>query len=70
MQSIPIDFQIIINYLYKKYEDIINYKRKENKMNYLYVIIPILVSFLVGIRIIRTTQRGLTERLGKYQSFA
>jgi regulator of protease activity HflC (stomatin/prohibitin superfamily) len=39
-------------------------------MNYLYVIIPVLVLFLVGIRIIRPTQRGLIERLGKYQSFA
>jgi regulator of protease activity HflC (stomatin/prohibitin superfamily) len=39
-------------------------------MNYLYVIIPILVLFFAGIRIIRPTQRGLIERLGKYQSFA
>jgi len=39
-------------------------------MNYLYLIIPILVLFFAGIRIIRPTQRGLIERLGKYQSFA
>ena len=39
-------------------------------MNYLYVIIPLLILFFAGIRIIRPTQRGLIERLGKYQSFA
>jgi len=39
-------------------------------MNYLYVIIPVLILFFAGIRIIRPTQRGLIERLGKYQSFA
>jgi regulator of protease activity HflC (stomatin/prohibitin superfamily) len=39
-------------------------------MNYLYVIIPALFLFFAGIRIIRPTQRGLIERLGKYQSFA
>lgn len=30
----------------------------------------VLVLFLVGIRIIRPTHRGLIERLGKYRSFA
>jgi regulator of protease activity HflC (stomatin/prohibitin superfamily) len=39
-------------------------------MNYLYLIIPIVLLFFAGIRIIRPTQRGLIERLGKYQSFA
>jgi regulator of protease activity HflC (stomatin/prohibitin superfamily) len=39
-------------------------------MSYLYVIIPVLILFFAGIRIIRPTQRGLIERLGKYQSFA
>lgn len=39
-------------------------------MNYLYVIIPIAVVFLIGIRIVRPTQRGLIERLGKYYKFA
>jgi regulator of protease activity HflC (stomatin/prohibitin superfamily) len=39
-------------------------------MTYLYVIIPVLILFFAGIRIIRPTQRGLIERLGKYQSFA
>ena len=39
-------------------------------MNYLYLIIPIVFLFFAGIRIIRPTQRGLIERLGKYQSFA
>jgi len=39
-------------------------------MNYLYIIIPVLFLFLIGIRIIRQTQRGLIERLGKYYNFA
>jgi regulator of protease activity HflC (stomatin/prohibitin superfamily) len=39
-------------------------------MNYLYVIIPAVLFFLTGIRIIRPTQRGLIERLGKYHNFA
>jgi regulator of protease activity HflC (stomatin/prohibitin superfamily) len=39
-------------------------------MSYLYVIIPVLILFFAGIKIIRPTQRGLIERLGKYQSFA
>ncbi len=40
-------------------------------MNYLYLIIPIVVLlFFAGIRIVRPTQRGLIERLGKYHNFA
>ncbi|MDD4921112.1 MAG: SPFH/Band 7/PHB domain protein [Bacteroidales bacterium] len=39
-------------------------------MNYLYVIIPVAILFLVGIRIVRPTERGLIERLGKYYKFA
>jgi regulator of protease activity HflC (stomatin/prohibitin superfamily) len=39
-------------------------------MNYLYLIIPIAIIFLIGIRIVRPTQRGLIERLGKYNKFA
>jgi regulator of protease activity HflC (stomatin/prohibitin superfamily) len=39
-------------------------------MNYLYIIIPVLILFLLGIRIVRPTQRGLIERLGKYNKFA
>jgi regulator of protease activity HflC (stomatin/prohibitin superfamily) len=39
-------------------------------MNYTYIIIPILILFFAGIRIVRPTQRGLIERLGKYQKFA
>jgi regulator of protease activity HflC (stomatin/prohibitin superfamily) len=39
-------------------------------MNYIYLIIPIVFIFLLGIRIIRPTQRGLIERLGKYHHFA
>jgi regulator of protease activity HflC (stomatin/prohibitin superfamily) len=37
---------------------------------YFYVIIPVLFLFFIGIRIVRPTQRGLIERLGKYHSFA
>jgi len=39
-------------------------------MNYLYLIIPVLILFFIGIRIVRPTERGLIERLGKYHSFA
>jgi regulator of protease activity HflC (stomatin/prohibitin superfamily) len=39
-------------------------------MNYLYIIIPVVLIFFVGIRIVRPTQRGLIERLGKYHNFA
>jgi regulator of protease activity HflC (stomatin/prohibitin superfamily) len=40
-------------------------------MNYLYVIIAIaILIFLMGIRIVRPTHRGLIERLGKYHRFA
>ena len=39
-------------------------------MNYLYLIIPVAILFLIGIRIVRPTQRGLIERLGKYHNFA
>ena len=39
-------------------------------MNYIYLIIPIVFLFLIGIRIIRPTQKGLIERLGKYHNFA
>lgn len=39
-------------------------------MNYLYIIIPVFVLFLIGIRIVRPTQRALIERLGKYHNFA
>jgi regulator of protease activity HflC (stomatin/prohibitin superfamily) len=36
----------------------------------IYVLIAIVFIFLSGIRIIRPTHRGLTERLGKYNRFA
>jgi len=39
-------------------------------MDYLYLIIPIVLLFFAGIRIVRPTQRGLIERLGKYHNFA
>jgi regulator of protease activity HflC (stomatin/prohibitin superfamily) len=39
-------------------------------MNVFYLIIPIVFIFLVGIRIVRPTHRGLIERLGKYHHFA
>jgi regulator of protease activity HflC (stomatin/prohibitin superfamily) len=37
---------------------------------YLYLIIPVVLIFFAGIRIVRPTQRGLIERLGKYHFFA
>ena len=39
-------------------------------MIYLYILIPVFVILLAGIRIVRPTQRGLMERLGKYNSLA
>jgi regulator of protease activity HflC (stomatin/prohibitin superfamily) len=40
-------------------------------MNYIYyLIIPIVFLFFIGIRIVRPTQKGLIERLGKYHNFA
>jgi regulator of protease activity HflC (stomatin/prohibitin superfamily) len=39
-------------------------------MNYLYLILPAVFIFFIGIRIVRPTQRGLIERLGKYYHFA
>jgi regulator of protease activity HflC (stomatin/prohibitin superfamily) len=39
-------------------------------MNYFYLIVPVIIIFFSGIRIIRPTQRGLIERLGKYHNFA
>jgi regulator of protease activity HflC (stomatin/prohibitin superfamily) len=40
------------------------------EMIYLYLLVPIFVIFFAGIRIVRPTQRGLIERLGKYHNFA
>ena len=37
---------------------------------YLYFIAPIIIIFYAGIRIVRPTQKGLIERLGKYQKMA
>ena len=37
---------------------------------YFPVIIVIVFIFILGIRIIRPTQRGLIERLGRYKKFA
>jgi len=39
-------------------------------MIYIYLLIPIGLFLLFGIRIIRPTERGLIERLGKYHNFA
>jgi regulator of protease activity HflC (stomatin/prohibitin superfamily) len=36
----------------------------------LYFIIPLVVLFFAGIRIVRPTERGLIERLGKYHNYA
>jgi len=37
---------------------------------YFYFVIAILILFFIGVRIVRPTQRGLVERLGKYHHFA
>lgn len=39
-------------------------------MNYLYIIVPIVLILLAGIRIVRPTHKGLIERLGKYKKLA
>ena len=39
-------------------------------MSYLYLLFGAFFLFLIGIRIVRPTQRGLIERLGKYHRFA
>jgi regulator of protease activity HflC (stomatin/prohibitin superfamily) len=39
-------------------------------MDYIYIIVPIIILFLAGIRIVRPTQKGLIERLGKYRKLA
>jgi regulator of protease activity HflC (stomatin/prohibitin superfamily) len=39
-------------------------------MSYVYLIIGGLIIFFIGIRIVRPTDRGLIERLGKYHRFA
>jgi len=36
----------------------------------MYLIIPVVLLFFAGIRIVRPTERGLIERLGKYHNFA
>ncbi|MBK3519172.1 SPFH domain-containing protein [Carboxylicivirga marina] len=39
-------------------------------MSYLYLVIPVVLIFFIGIRIVRPTHRGLIERLGKYKKLA
>ena len=39
-------------------------------MYFVYIGVPILLFFLMGIRIVRPTHRGLIERFGKYNRFA
>jgi len=39
-------------------------------MSYIYLTILLVFLFLIGIRIVRPTQKGLIERLGKYHNFA
>ncbi len=39
-------------------------------MNYLYLVVPFIILFFSGIRIVRPTHRGLIERLGKYKKLA
>jgi regulator of protease activity HflC (stomatin/prohibitin superfamily) len=38
-------------------------------MNYLYLLIPLAIIILSGIRIVQNKQRGLIERLGKYKKY-
>jgi regulator of protease activity HflC (stomatin/prohibitin superfamily) len=42
----------------------------ESNFSLFYLIIPVILIFLLGMRIIRPTHRGLIERLGKYHHFA
>ena len=39
-------------------------------MSCLYLIIPVGIFLLMGIRIVRPTHRGIIERLGKYNHLA
>jgi regulator of protease activity HflC (stomatin/prohibitin superfamily) len=39
-------------------------------MNYLILLVLLVILFFAGIKIVRPTQRGLIERLGKYHNFA
>jgi regulator of protease activity HflC (stomatin/prohibitin superfamily) len=39
-------------------------------MSYFYFIIPVILIFLLGIKIVRPTHCGLIERLGKYKKLA
>jgi len=41
-----------------------------SQLGYVYLISAIVFTFLIGIRIVRPTHRGLIERLGKYNRFA
>lgn len=41
-----------------------------SQLSYVYLIAAIIFIFLIGIRIVRPTHRGLIERLGKYNRFA
>lgn len=34
------------------------------------IILPVLIILIIGVKIVRPTQRGLIERLGKYSGFA
>lgn len=34
------------------------------------IILPVLIILIIGVKIVRPTQRGLIERLGKYKGFA
>lgn len=39
-------------------------------MSYVFILLALVFLFFAGIRIVRPTQRGLIERLGKYHHFA
>lgn len=40
------------------------------EINYTLIIAPLLIIFILGVRIIRPTHKGLIERLGKYHKLA
>jgi regulator of protease activity HflC (stomatin/prohibitin superfamily) len=47
-----------------------NQKHKDMIINYYTIIIIVGVLFLLGVRIVRPTHRGLVERFGRYNHFA
>jgi regulator of protease activity HflC (stomatin/prohibitin superfamily) len=60
----------LILYEFSFRKSIKNLNKMKIEMNYLYLIIPALLFLFAGIRIVRPTQRGLIERLGRFYHFA